>query len=366
MKNKTADRILETTGKGNITIREGTYSDNEGLVSLTSQTPMKGNISLKINRSPDFFALLEKRGPYFVIVAQVNNNIIGSYSASATEVYIDGKRETVYYLGDFKVHPDYRKSTVAARLALAVMNRLKSMNADFLFCTVAHGNDDVLPFFKGRAFLPMAEAIGIFNVFQIIPTPFKIRNNKYQMEQGCVTPLIVGLFNTYMKRFQLGSIYSERSLENTMSISASINNKVVAAITLSDTASVKQNILIRLPFYLNTLVRILNAINTIFPIARLPRIGEVVQVLYIKSLACEPGYEDALISLIGRARNLAYEKRYHFLTIGIHDKDPLLKIFSRYPKFTFKSMGFVASLNNTEMKINSILKGIPFEDYSLV
>jgi len=355
-----------TAGKINIIIKEATRADNEGLVYLTSLTPMKGDISIRIDRRPDFFRLLEMRGPSFVMVAELNNNIIGSFSASAVDVFIDGKPETVYYLGDFKVHPDYRRSMVAMRLAGAVLQKLISADADLLFCTAAYGNEDVIPFFKGRIFLPAAESVGIFNVLQIIPTPFKTRNTKYHLEEGPFVSSGISFFNNFMKNFQFGSVYSESSFENTTLITASFNNAVISAITLFDTGSAKQNVLIRLPFYLKSVFKVIRALNTISPIVRLPSINEVVRILYIKSYACEPGNEEALRLLIGRARNIAYEKKYHFLAIGIHEKDPLLKIFTCYPKFTFKSMGFVTSLKDKKEKIESILSGIPFEDYSLV
>ena len=357
---------METEGKETVIIKEATRDDNEGLVNLTSLTPMKGNISIRIDRSPDFFRLLEMRGSSFVIVAELNNNIIGSSSASAVDVYIDGKPEIVYYLGDFKVHPDYRGSMVAARIARAVHQKLGSLDADLLFCTAAYGNDDVVPFFMGRAFCPPAEKVGIFNVLQIIPTKFKTRNKKYHLEEGAFASSALSFFNNFMKKFQLGPVYSESSFENTTLITASLNNKIVSAVTLVDILHAKQNVLIRLPVYLKSIFKMINAVKAIFPVVTLPEINEIVRILYIKSFTCEPGHEEALKLLLGRARNIAYEKKYSFLAVGIHEKDPFLKIFSRYPKFTFKSMGLVASLKGSNDKISSILGGIPFEDYSLV
>ena len=357
---------MKTEGEANIIIKEATRDDNEGLVDLTSLTPMKGNISIRIDRRPDFFRLLEMRGPFFVMAAVLDNKIIGSSSAAAVNILIDGKPETVYYLGDFKVHPDYRGSMLAARIARAVHQRLGSLDADLLFCTAAYGNSDVIPFFMGRAFCPPARKVGIFNVLQIIPTKFKTRNSKFQLEEGPFASPALSLFNNFMKKFQLGPVYSENSFENTTLITASLNNKIVSAITLIDTSHAKQNVLIRLPFYLKIIFKSINAIKAFFPVVTLPEINEIIRILYIKSFACEPGQEEALKLLVGRARNIAYEKKYSFLAIGIHERDPILKIFSRYPKFTFKSMGFIASLKGKNEKINSILGGIPFEDYSLV
>ena len=352
--------------RSDIIIREATHSDNEELLNLTSLTPMKGSISIRIDRRPDFFRLLELRGSSVVIVAELNNKLIGSYSASAVNVFIDGKLETVYYLGDFKVHPDYRKTTLAIRLVKAMKHKLESLDAELLFCTVAHGNDLVAPFFTGRAFLPVFDSVGIFNVYQIIPTPFKTKNTRYRLEEGPFELSYLSLFNNFMQKFQLGHIFTENSFENTTLLTTSFNDKLVAAIALIDISFAKQNVLIRLSFYLKCIVKLLGLLNIVVPIIRMPKTGEDVKILYVKSFAFESGHKEALQVLLARARRIAWEKEYTFLSIGIHEKDPDSKLFSGYPHFLFRSMGMITSLKGRKDQINSILKGIVFEDYSLV
>jgi hypothetical protein len=56
------------------------------------------------------------RGISFVFVAEFDNQIIGSYSVSKMKVFISGKVEIAYYLADFKVHPDLRKSTSCSQM----------------------------------------------------------------------------------------------------------------------------------------------------------------------------------------------------------------------------------------------------------
>lgn len=357
---------MKTSEIATIVIREGTSADNAGLVNLASLTPMKGNISIRIDRKPDFFRLLELRGSSFVMVAEQGNELIGSYSASAVRVFINGEPDTVYYLADFKVHPDYRRSTVAARLGRAMLQKLESLDADLLFCTVALGNTAVMPFFKGRALFPAAVEAGIFRVLQIIPTPIKTRSPQYNLAEKPWVSTSVSFFNDFMKAYQLGPVYTEHSFENTTLLTATCGDELAAAFALFDSGMVKQNVLIRLPFILKSVVAVNRAISFIYPIVRLPKINEPVRILYIKSFACKPGHEDALKSLMAKARNLAYKEKYTFLAIGIHERDSLLKTFSGYPKFIFKSMGFITSLKNNTLKINDLLRGVPFEDYSLV
>lgn len=131
----------------NIVIREATRSDNQGLLELTSITPMVGKIAIRIDRVPDFFRLVELRGPSLVMVAEKDHTIIASYSISFQKVYVNGKPENLSYLADLKVHPYYRKSTIAMRLVRAAFHKISESGADLLYCTVASGNEAVLPFF---------------------------------------------------------------------------------------------------------------------------------------------------------------------------------------------------------------------------
>ena len=88
-----------------IEIREAVQADNQALLELTRMTPMAGNISLRIDRDPDFFALPRARGETVVFVATCEGKVIGCMSASIHAAYIDGAIENVAHATDLKVHP---------------------------------------------------------------------------------------------------------------------------------------------------------------------------------------------------------------------------------------------------------------------
>lgn len=102
-------------------IRNATVHDNDKLIELTSLTPMAGAISLRIDRKPDFFLLLKKRGEYKVIVAEKRHKIIGSISCSTQPTIVCNKEHLVYYIRDLKVHPDFTGTRLAYRLVKAML-----------------------------------------------------------------------------------------------------------------------------------------------------------------------------------------------------------------------------------------------------
>ena len=85
-----------------IQYRIATNDDNQQLIELTSASGMMGEISLRIDRKPDFFKLLNMRGESKVFVALEGDTIIGSICVSQQEVYVGGQITPLQYFADFK------------------------------------------------------------------------------------------------------------------------------------------------------------------------------------------------------------------------------------------------------------------------
>ena len=70
--------------------------------------------------------------------------------------------------------------------------------------------------------------------------------------------------------------------------------------------------------------------------------------------------------LVNHARNIVCERSYSFVSIGLHEKDPLNSCFSGLLKITIKSVGMLLTIKNNRSLIEKVKQGVPFEDYSLV
>jgi len=349
-----------------VRIREATRSDNEGLLSLTSMTPMGGTISIRIDRHPDFFRLLDRRGRSHVLVAEEDGRIIGCVSVARVSVHVDGRCESVHYLGDLKTHPQHRGTGLAVRLLKSMHRDLLEADADLVMCTAAYGNKNVLPFFDGRAGLPKAVALGTFNVYQILPSPRRPRMRAYDIQEEPDHPDLCRLYNDHFRRYQFGPVFQPSSLHMSRHWVARSGGAIRAALSLVDIGDAKQNVLIRLPFGLGIFVSFLRPLRHLFPIANIPEKNHPIRILYIKAWACHEDQDKALDLLIQTARNVSLKENFHFLAIGVHEKDPLGKRLTKYTKFTFKSMGFVVSLKRSHDDILRLRQGVPYEDYSLV
>jgi predicted N-acetyltransferase YhbS len=347
-------------------IREARRDDNAGLLALTAVAPMGGAIAVRSDRAPDFFRLLERRGPSRVLVAEKGGTIVGSLSANRVPAYVEGVPEDIHYVGDLKVHPDLRGSGIAAGLLKAMEEDLRAAGADLVLGTAAFGNDRVRPYLEGRAGLPRTVALGVFKVRQLVPTRRTGRDGACEVGEEPESPEMFELYNQHFREYQFGPLVGPGTLRGARHWVARAAGAIQASLSLVDVGDSRQNVIIRLSPLLGVIVPVLRAARRIAPLPDLPRQGEPIRTLYIKALACRPGQEHALDLLVERARHQAFVENYHFVTVGFHERDPAGARLAKGFKFTFKSLGFVVGLRRSRGELEALTRRIPYEDYSLV
>jgi GNAT superfamily N-acetyltransferase len=360
-----------------VVIREAVEGDNETLLALTRSTPMAGSISLRIHRDPDFFALLRLRGEGKVYVAVREREVIGCISAALRTAYVSGVPETVAYVGDMKVHPRFSGTRIALRLIQTLEAHLRSVGIDLCFSVVADGNQRVMPLFEGRLGIPRWASLGRFLVDELIPSPFLGRSRQHCIEsaEAADLPAIAMLLDHFQRSRQFAPQLSKDDLARTLSgqreepfskmLVARNRGSIVATLSLHDTREVKRNVLIDASASLRCALALLRIAAAPLPGFRVPRIGEPLRVLYARFVACEEGHGQALQALVAMARAEAFRRRFTFLVIGLHERDPLRSLVRGLPRFTFSSLALATSLTRPD-RLESLATGIPFEDFALV
>jgi len=349
-----------------VKFRLATNEDNWKLIQLTASSSMAGDIGLRIDRNPDFFSLLKMRGDTKVFVAEENDVIIGCICVSRQLVYVGGEIFPLRYIGDFKVAEHYRNKGIGLQLCNEMADYVMSQNSDLAFLNVSKGNTKPLSFFKNRPNVPDFDNIGIFKIYQIIGKKMKPQVCKYFIEEPLLNGEILYFFSRYYSNYQLGTVLTEETFNSTRIFIIREKEKIIAAMALVDTMSVKQNVVTTLSWKMRCLFNIINTYCSITGLSKMPLLNEPVKMLYIKYLAVDSNNISLVKPLVNHARNIAFEKSYSYVSIGLHEKDTFNECFSGLLKLTFKSVGMLLSIKNNRDLINKVKNGIPYEDYSLV
>jgi ribosomal protein S18 acetylase RimI-like enzyme len=349
-----------------INYRFGNMDDNEQLIKLTSSTGMSGETSLRIDRNPNFFKLLELRGESKVFVALEGETIIGSLCVSLQHIYLAGKKTTLQYIGDFKVSEAYRNQGIGLELCNNLANFALEAGTDLCFLNVSKGNSKPFSFFKGRPGIADFDPIGTFNIYQFIGRKNKSSDAYYSVEQVTPDDELIDFFNFHYSKCELGPVITYEKLIGTDTFVIRDNHRIVAAMCLLDTMPFKQNVVLKISKSKKILLTVINSISPIFGISKMPIINEPVKMFYIRYLSVNGLNKQLAQLLIKHAQNIAFEKSYSFVSIGLHEKDPLNACISGFFKLIFNSVGMLVSLSNNRLNIEKVKNGVPFEDYALV
>lgn len=358
-----------------IQIREAVPADNVALLQLTRVTPMAGKISLRIDRDPDFFALPKARGETRVFVASFENRVVGCMSASIHTAYVRGVLERVAHATDLKVHPDFTGRRLAVRLISTIENYVRDCGVDLSFSLVADGNQRVMVLCEGRHATPVQVMLGRFRVDQILPSPFARRSKRYRVEEAEAKDLaeIAEMLDRKHRERNFAPPVAADDLERAVAGPAHFHKvmivresgHVIATLTVEDTQYLRQNVLVGLPTYLRVVLGLLRILALPIPGRRIPRVGQPFATLYVRFLACAGEHEEALRCLLAQARVEAFRHRFTFLSIGIHERDPLRTLVTGLPRLSFTSLAMATSVIQ-HGRVKSLTDQIPYEDYALV
>jgi len=349
-----------------IRYRQATKEDNQQLIELTASSGMRGETGLRIDRKPDFFKLLGMRGATNVFVALDNETIIGSLCVSLQQVYLGGQIYPLQYIGDFKVAEPFRNKGIGLQLCNQLADYVVHIGADLAFLNVSKGNAKPFSFFKDRPGIPDFENIGVFNIHQFIGKKKKAYLPQYKIELMPVTDDLIKFLNARYSKYEMGPVITKKKLQGTINFVIQHKKEIIAAMCLADTMSAKQNVVTTLSWKMKVLLKCINIFKVVSGFSKMPLVNEPVQMIYIKYLAVNNNEKQQIKLLINHARNIVYEKAYSFVSLGIHEKDPLNSCFVGLVKLTFKSVGMLLSIKDNKDLIEKVKQGVPFEDYSLV
>lgn len=321
-------------------VREATAGDNRGLLALAASCSMRGDISLRIQRDPDFFALnrLEGRDSR-VWVVDAPDRLAGCIATSFRDVYIDGAQLRTGYVGDLKVHALYRNAATADALcnyAGAQMDQLPSGTPTLV--TVLAGNRAMERRLPGPRGVPAFEWLATIRSHSI-PVLWKRKWNdrstvKVEPAKWSDINEMVRLWSGVAPRRQFAPVYDANTLSERIRLAPGLDissylvarscaGEMLGFVALWDQSSFKQMYVERYSRQMSIVAAINNVIAPRLGGARLAAPGE--EMRYKTAVhVCVPGETpEVLQSLLVAAHNQLRNTGCAFFNVGLDVVDPL-------------------------------------------
>ena len=321
-------------------VREATAEDNRGLLALAASCSMRGDMTLRIQREPDFFALNRLEGSdWHVGVIDADYRVAGCIATSLRDVYLNGIEALIGYVGDLKVHPIYRNAKVADALSNYAGARMDALpDGTPTLITVLAGNKAMERRLSGPRGVPDFEWLATIRSHSI-PVLWKRRMrvaSTVTVERAKWSDLnqMVGLWNQVARARQFAPVLDAHSLAqwirqapgldiSSYLLARSREGELLGFLALWDQSSFKQMYVERYSRRMSVVAALANAITPRFGGARLARPGE--QMCFQTALhVCVPGESpETLKSLLVAGHNGLRNTSCAFFNIGIDIADPL-------------------------------------------
>lgn len=336
MTTATAERI---GAREECVVREATGADNLGLIALAAACPMRGDVSLRIDRGPDFFALSRLEGERWRVgVADGNGCTAGCVAFSERRVYVNGAPALTGYAGDLKVHPAYRNGAVADALSRYAVDASKSLPGGApTLVTVLAGNRAMERRMSGPRGLPHFTRIATVrsHSVSILWRRRQAPGSGLVLERAKWSDLddMIALWRRVAPSRQFAPVLEASGLREWivrapgLDISsymlARAGGELAGFVALWDQRSFKQLYVERYSRRLAVTRRCFNTMAPLMGAEKLPPAGEPLRFLTALHVCVPQSRAEVLRALVVGAHNELRHNGYSFLNIGLDVLDPL-------------------------------------------
>jgi len=323
-----------------IGVRDAVASDNAALVRLAAACPMRGDLTLCMEREPDFFALARLEGERWRVgVTERGDEITGCVAAAARTAYVDGQVTPTGYAGDLKVHPAHRGGDSADALTCFARDALRGFGGDALrtLVTILEGNRSMEHRTIGPRGLPRLTRFATLEVHAIPllwPRPTAISGIRVESARPEDLDEMAALWRTVAPHRQFAPVLdADRlaafidaapglSIEDYL-VARRADGRIAGFLALWDQRLLKQLRVLGYSRRLSVARTALDVIARVAGVPRLPDVGRTLPSLAALHLCVPHTAPDVLRALLLHGCALHRRTGRHFLTLALDRRDPL-------------------------------------------
>ncbi|MFN2566173.1 MAG: hypothetical protein ABR499_14345 [Gemmatimonadaceae bacterium] len=322
-----------------LVVRDATTADNAALVALSASCTMEGDVALRMDRAPEFFALNRLEGDAWRVGVAVDadGSVVGCVAVARRRVWVNGVETTTAYVGDLKVLPAARGSGAADLLTEYARETSATLcGADApVVLTILAGNRRMEHRTRGPRGTPVLARFATLAV-AAVPLLWERRERvgglSVRSASSADAEAMAALWREVAPGRQLASVIDAESLAVWVArapglalsdylLAYDARGRLRGFVGVWDQASFKQ---MRVVSYSARLALARRAINLTAPLvgaARLPEPGEALPALASVHVCATDAA--ALRALLLEAYRRHRGGRYAFLTVGLDHGDPL-------------------------------------------
>jgi hypothetical protein len=354
--------------------------DDPALRRLLANTPMPGRITVAFEREPDFYKGCTTLGPFWqVIIARHTDSqeIAGVMCRAVRSHFINGAPIDLGYIGGIRVAEKYRGLWLLQR-GLTYFRELHTDNRTPAYWGAISDENEIsrglLVDRRRRSFPTTHEVARIYTLGIILRVPRKPLPFDGQIQGGSVSvlPEIIEFLQRYGAERQFFPVYSEadflggeivRGFNIQDFFVARRNGAIVGILGLWDQGGFKQSVVRGYDRSLRLMRPIYNLGARLIGAQPLPALGEHIHSAYASFICVANDDPEVFAALLRAVYNLAAQRGYASLMLGLALNDPLLPIARQYTHISYNSRIYIGFWEDMDKKYNLFKKldeGVPY------
>jgi hypothetical protein len=333
------ERELTGTRAGHLRCAVAPADDNADIRRLLRENPTPGQISISLEREPDYFADAHIPGATKqTIIARDDRRVVCAGSCTIRQRFVNGRAARVGYLGGLRLAGSHAGRFDILRHGYEFFHQHQAESpADYYFTSIAADNVRARTLLeRGLPGMPLYEFTGgyvtvLISARRAGSVPKAVANMIPSAEE------IVEFLNHHNGAHQFAPCWSEDELAALQSLGLQPNNfgfirdgrSIRGSAALWDQRGFKQTVV---RGYASSLARARPVLNVVARFAnetRLPAVGETLSNAFVSHLAAEPNLPELLTGLIAELCGAAARRGIELLTLGFVADDPRLAVLRR-------------------------------------
>ncbi len=352
-------------------------TDDPAIRRLLRENPIPGSVILTYEREPNYFMGCDTMGHFYqVIVARhrPGGELAGVVNRATRPMFVNGQVEEVGYLSQLRIDQKFQGRWLLPQ----GFKYLRQLHDDGRIkghlASIIEGNKQAtgLLVHRPRKNYPMFQEIcQLRTLALIVSRPKRIPNSHYSFSRGSAADLgeIITFIQTHGSAKQFFPAYTETdftgnaltrnfNLEDFML--ARQRGKLVGVLGLWDQSPYKQTVVRGYGGWLGRFRPWVNLGARLIGARPLPPPGDALRFIYA-SFICVAGNNPAVFDLLLRhAHNLAAERRFAYLMVGLSRRDPLLPVAQQYWHVPYRSRIHLACWEDGQAWANQLDNRIPY------
>jgi hypothetical protein len=309
---KTARRPVEFSVAG--------PKDDAEIRRLLRENPMRGAVSISLEREPNYFAGCAVGSARDVtIVARKDGRVVCVGNCSVRMRFVNGKAMPVGYLGGLRLDSSVAGRFDILRLGYQFFETVAGHEVALFFTSIAADNLRARQFLeRNLPGMPRYEFMGEFVTMVLSTRQGRGRGTVVEAEAS------EEFFNERQARYNLATEWQENEFWELPGFGSSMQlrngNSVAASGVLWDQRRFKQTVVRGYSLWMKAVRPIVNVFAK-FGGVRLPAAGSALSLAFLSPVTAT---EDSIGKLLAASMELAHGAGIQLLTIGLDARDPKL------------------------------------------